>query len=190
MIGNIKPEGTTPSRLRRGCSFWLYTEYRSRLPAFGPDLDRFLFEKSCGSEPCYEQNNRNPKRGAVSGVRRSDRCFRRSRFFRIFRILRCFRRNFFPDGGVGCIAGYGRGNLRIPSGKDIALSGWGFDKCRSSRSGKKVGINLIGKDHFIGNAVGIGNGVHLSGYCYGKGSFPDKNYSFRFLTNNRSCNKT
>ena len=76
---------------------------------------------------------------------------------------------FFPDGGIGCIACYGLCNFRIPASEDIALSGRGSDEFRRSVAGKEIGVNLIGEDFFAVNAVGVGNGVCISEYCYGKG---------------------
>ena len=65
----------------------------------------------------------------------------------------------FPLSDIGGVASYGRGNLGLPTDKDVVCAGRGTVERRGSGAGQEVAIHLIGKDLFGVHAVGIGHGV-------------------------------
>ena len=65
----------------------------------------------------------------------------------------------FPLSNIGGVASYGRGNLGIPTGKDVVCAIRGTIERRGSGAGREVAIHLIGKDFFVSHAVSVGYGV-------------------------------
>ena len=64
-------------------------------------------------------------------------------------------------GGIGRIAGHRFGNIRGPATEEITCPSGGFAEIRGDCAGKQIGEDLIFKNHFSGDAVGIGDGEAL-----------------------------
>ena len=68
----------------------------------------------------------------------------------------------FPLSNIGGVASYGRGNLGLPTGKDVVfphrLVGC-TDPCRRSNAGQQILMLLLGERSSVSHAVGVGYGV-------------------------------
>ena len=68
----------------------------------------------------------------------------------------------FPLSNIDGAASYGRGNLGLPTGKDMVfphrLVGC-TDPCRRSNAGQQILMLLLGERSSVSHAVGVGHGV-------------------------------